>query len=945
MRMPDNHASTEEYFSFGSFRLYPAARVLWDGSERVKLGSRAFDILLTLATRAGEIVSQRELMAAAWPNLHVEEVSLRVHMAALRKALEKKPGAVTALMNVPGRGYSFVAPISRDREAVAAPVVTVDPLASVYRLPTAPTHMVGRQDDVRAILEALRRERLVTIVGPGGMGKSTVALAAAHSLVDTFDRRVCFVELGSLKESTRLSATIASALGISVPSDDPVPQIVAHVSLARTLLVLDCLEHSLFDAASVVERLLGEVKNLRILATSREAMRTANEFVYRLPPLPSPPERARLTSAEALTFPAVQLFVQHAVRSGGLTQLSDADAEPVARVCRRLDGIALAIELAAGRVGGFGIEEIAAGLDGQFALQWPGRRTAPPRHQTLKATMDWSYELLSQNERSVLARLSTFVGRFTLEAARSVAGYDEIDPELVYDAVSELFAKSLASADLSQSPTRYRLLDTTRAYAAAKLADAGETAKVRRRHAEYHRELLGLAFGGTKFGADSADIEDIRAALQWAFGADGDSRIAIDLAGYSGPIWLGRALMAECQSWMAQGAALAEARQEVSPQYLSIKWCHASAELLSFGMSEESAAAWTKTVDLAKQLGGVPQVLDEYLWAREIRETLFDSAMATALRCAAAVKDTDDPAEHAFAEWIVGHTKHHLGKHAEAQAHLQRSIDLDTEDGRMAQIRGVGYDRRVDAMVISADSLWNRGFPEQAQRLAADAVEEARSLGFALPIGVALMWEGFTSYFADPDTEALEQRMVELAERGRSLSIASDLGFALGMLGLCEGRRGHVEPAWSLVIDGIEKLSEAHLFTFNTAIMAQLAEMLLGTKRHNDARTLMERVDREERNPEHWCTPEILRIKAAVALWNGDEAFAETALLNSIAMAQAHGSLSWELKSNMSLSRLRLRQHRAAEAAPPLAHVYGRFTEGFETIDLIGARSLLNELS
>jgi predicted ATPase len=399
-----------------------------------------------------------------------------VHITSLRKALDGEQSSEYYITNVKGRGYCFSAPVSYERSTpdVKSPLDT-----SIYGLPRRLAHMRGRDDTVRLISEKLVTERFVTIVGHGGMGKTTVALSVAHALLTEFGGAVCFADLGTISDPRLLAGTVASAFGLPVQSEDPIPALVAHIRGKRTLLVLDSSEHLIAEVAAMAERLFEEAPSLHILATSRETLRAHGENVYRLSPIDSPPDRQDITADEALAFPAVQVFLERVAAGGMPIQLTDEDAPIVGSICRKLGGVALAIELTAGRVEAYGIRRTAELLDSQFSLLWPGRRTAPPRHQTLNATLDWSYNLLSDLERLVLRRLSVFVGGFTLDVAQKVVGTPDLEEAEVVNAIAELIAKSLASTDMSGPVPRYRLLDTTRTYASTKLCDTGESEAVK----------------------------------------------------------------------------------------------------------------------------------------------------------------------------------------------------------------------------------------------------------------------------------------------------------------------------------------------------------------------------------------------------------------------------------------------------------------------------------
>src|SRR5712671_2459326 len=463
---------SQDVICFGPFRLSTTERLLEKGGEPVQLGSRALDILIALAERPAEVVSKKELFARVWPDLVVDEGNLRYHVLALRKALGQGRSSTRYVTNVSGRGYCFVAPISR---AASPPALLSNSLAhSPVGLPLSPTRMVGRDEAVQLISEELTARRFLTIVGPGGIGKTTVAIAVSHSTLAAFDGAVHYVDFAPLGTPSLVPNMVASTVGLPGNFDDPLAALPAFLRDRRMLLVLDSCEHLIETIAPLAERIFQAAPEVQILATSREPLQVEGEKVHRINPLAFPPDDAPLSAARALTFSAVQLFVERAAADGSGFELNDADASIVSKVCRRLDGIALALELAAGRVGAYGIEGIASLLDGPCRLLWHGRRTASPRHQTLSAMLDWSYNLLPESERVLLRRLSVFVGAFSLEAAQFVAAGNILEREQVAEAIAGLVTKSLVAVETNHAGTLYRLLDTTRAYVLAKMVDSGE---------------------------------------------------------------------------------------------------------------------------------------------------------------------------------------------------------------------------------------------------------------------------------------------------------------------------------------------------------------------------------------------------------------------------------------------------------------------------------------
>src|ERR1700704_3057561 len=525
---------SRDVICFGPFRLSTTERLLEKGGVRIRLGSRALDILIALVKRPAEVVSKKELIARVWPGLLVDEGNLRFHILALRKALGQGRSGTRYVTNVSGRGYCFVAPISR---AASPPALLSNSLAhSPVGLPPSSTGMVGRDETVQLISEELTARRFLTIVGPGGIGKTTVAIAVSYTRRASFDGAVHYVDFGPLGTPSLVPNMVASTVGLPGNFDDPLAALPAFLRDRRVLLVLDSCEHLIETIAPLAERIFREAPEVHILATSREPLQVEGEQVHRLDPLAFPPDDEPLTAARALTFPAVQLFVERAAADGSGFELNDADAPIVGKVCRRLDGIALALELAAGRVGAYGIKGIASLLDSPCRLLWRGRRTALPRHQTLCALLDWSCNLLPESERMILRRLSVFVGAFSLEAAQFVAAENILEREQVAEAIAGLVTKSLVVVEANHAGPLYRLLDTTRAYVLAKMIDSGERNTIAQRYAIYYREFLerieiaSLTCAKNNGAAERwRHLSNARAALEWSYSEQEDKEFGTAL--------------------------------------------------------------------------------------------------------------------------------------------------------------------------------------------------------------------------------------------------------------------------------------------------------------------------------------------------------------------------------------------------------------------------------
>ncbi|WP_315975755.1 winged helix-turn-helix domain-containing protein [Phyllobacterium sp. A18/5-2] len=556
MTRPLAHESNT--ITFGPFTLATNERMLLRQGAPVGLGTRAFDILAILASRPNEIISKKDLLAFVWPDVTVEEGSLRFHMANLRKALGDGRDGARYIATLTGRGYSFVAPVSQSgsRGDVQEDIAASYPHAN---LPSRLTRMVGRINDKIALSNKLIAMRFVTVVGTGGVGKTTIAVAVGNDLIEAFAGAVHFVDLGALSDPNLVATTVASMLGLSLQSDDPAPALISYLADKRILLILDTCEHVIDAAADLAFRIFAAAPHVHILATSREPLQVEGEYVYKLAPLACAPGDLELTATAVQTFPATQLFVERAAASGARIDLDDSDATVVAGICRKLDGVPLAIELAAGRVASYGLRKTAALLDERLTLLWRGQRTAPPRQKTLQATLDWSYRLLSEFERRLLRRLAVFIGHFSIEAALDVVTSATVDDAHVFAAIDSLIAKSMVATRPAGATMRYRLLDTTRAYALQLDVDDAELASLAARHATHYLrwlEEVGAEWptlsSATQRSFHLAGLANVRAALGWCFGSNGNSDIGIRLAAAAAPVFLSMSLLTECHRWTAQ---------------------------------------------------------------------------------------------------------------------------------------------------------------------------------------------------------------------------------------------------------------------------------------------------------------------------------------------------------------------------------------------------------
>lgn len=481
--------TTGDYICFGQFRLFPDRRVLFSQArtapDAVHLNSRAMDILIALVRRPGEVVSKRSLMDDVWPDTVVDESNLRVQVAALRRALGDDVAVPRFIEGVSGRGYRFVADFCRGRTGSSMRARSQGP-SCMARLPTPITRTVGRNEEMRDLHEIFDGTRLLSVVGPAGIGKTRLALAFGNEIAERFAGGVAFADLSSIKDPDRVAGAVAASLGATETSGDAVELAVDGVDKRPLLILVDCCEHVIDAAAAVVEKMLRSSGRIKVLTTSIEPLRAEGECVYRIGPLELPPVRTDPSLEELLAYSAVELFVDRATAVCGRQSFTDGDATPIADICRRLDGVPLALEIAASRLEPLGLQGLAAELDGSAYLDIQGRRTAKPQHQTLSNLLDWSYGLLSLTERAVLRRLSVFSARFPLAAAQALL--DDLDIE-AGDSIANLVRKSFLVTDFHDGQPNYRLLGCTRTHAAAKLRAANELDLVRRKLSLYRKTV------------------------------------------------------------------------------------------------------------------------------------------------------------------------------------------------------------------------------------------------------------------------------------------------------------------------------------------------------------------------------------------------------------------------------------------------------------------------
>src|SRR5467141_1518295 len=932
---------------FGPFELNVAERSLKKANQVIPLGGRAYDILIALLEKAGEVVAKSELIAKAWPDVTVEEGSLRVHLSALRKALGDGQFGNKYIASIQGHGYSFIAPVAR----LPADSDRRNASSGLSNLPPALGRMIGRDDVVLEIQSLLQTEqRLITILGAGGIGKTTVALSVGHGALADFSGAAFFVDLSTVSDKEQVIGAIASAVGLDPQLVDPREALLNFLRSGRVLIILDSCEHLIEKTAEIADYILQNTPHVCILATSQEALQLSDERVFCLPPLDCPPEQPGQTAAQVLSYPAGRLFAERVSARRGEFSLRDDEAPMVAEICRKLDGIPLAIELAAGRAAIFGVKDTAARLGSRLDLLKFGRRTATPRHQTLRATLDWSYDHLSEIERVVLRRVSIFTGHFTLEASLAIAEEEGIGQADVTEATGRLVDKSLIGSRMESRGISYRLLDTTRTYAFERLIASGEQDTIAVRHANFVVALLEansvdlFDLGASKGVASSIReyLGDVRSALEWSFGVRGSDGIAMRLAAAAAQLFLSMFLLLECRNWMLR--AIDRMREDCEPRHqMEIYASLALSLMFAEGNSEKVRDAFNTALTIAERHGDTYQQLRLLSGLSMYFNRLVDVAasLEVALRGEAAAKKTGNPDDAAIADSMLGQAYYLLGEHHRAQKHLERALYGSASLRRVNASQHL-FDLRSRGLFVLARSHWFTGNLDRAVHYAAMAVDEAehpialcRALVMTMPI-----------YFWIDDLDQIEKTLSKLEITAETHSLEPYRAIALGLRGRYLIRLSRVAEGIQLLRGSLEELKNRRYEMPVTDFVSELAVSLAKQNARAEAVALVnESIAGQMKGNRVLPVPKLFLAKGlAFAYGDAPEVrTAECCLEKAMDLARQQSALAFELRAGLELARIWIGRDEVQRANDLVAPIYSRFSEGFGAPDLVMARELLGQ--
>ncbi|KVT10221.1 transcriptional regulator [Burkholderia sp. MSMB1078WGS] len=898
----------------------------------LRIGGRALDILEVLHRASGSVVSKDDIMDAVWPGLIVEENRLQVHVATLRKAL----GASRDLIKtVPGRGYLLVASASPGPDpasAAEAPAVAVPPDAAVSS-PIAP--LVGRDAELAQIVDMLECTPVVTLVGAGGIGKTSLAVRVAHRVRSRSRERVLFVELARASTRDDMLIALAAELGLDTPGVPAIDRIADAFATSRCLLVLDNAEHIVDLVASLVETLTSSAGSLRVLVTSREPLHISAEAVLRMSPLAVPDGDA--SADEIVRCSAVELFLERVRAAAPDCTVDEAGMRLIGDICRRLDGLPLAIELAAARVATLGLAVVASRLDDRLNLLTGGLRSALPRHQTLRATFDWSYVLLDRAARALFRRMGCFIGPFSFDAAYAVAAEPGTSAADMIAVLGELVAKSLVTVEFHGASARYRLTESTRAYALEKLHDEGEFERIVARHAEYERERAPVRL------VAPADVPPADAP---ASAAD-EPADAAEAAGVPEPDRLARALLEPAR----MRACTARARQVLdeldtraagpvdAAREMRLRAACASALLHTDGDAPAAAAMWDRTLGLATHIGD--DAFDARalvgLWNTMLTLSDIHESLRYATRFERAAERRGDRSQRLLANAMVATSLHYFGEHAQARERLEAATAelADAGESPCAQA-ALGVDMATLGRTMLIRLLWMQGEPEHAMRVAAQAVEHGRRGQSPLALCIVLGAAAVPIALRYGDHDITSDYLATLRATADAHGFDIWRSHAECLTGQFDIQAGHPGAGLARLEPALRRIEASGFRRVLAPLTVAYAEGLVRTGRADEARIRLDAtLARCRAHGEHLFVPELLRVRGVAMLEQARTVGANLAvayeadghrhLQMAIQTANAQGAAMWALRGSLDLADHLIERGHTAQASALVAGVARHF--------------------
>ena len=897
--------SSADWIAFGAHVVFPTERILKRDGRTVPIGDKALDLLLALLNAQGEILSKSDLAERVWQRTWIEDATIRVAIGSLRKVLGPPPEGGDYVINVVGRGYSFSSAIPLERWPAHSPEVATRPsvgVGALGRLPPLLNPVFGRRRDIQAIGDLLATRRFITVVGAGGIGKTTVAISCA-SLRTEKDDGVCFVDLAPIRDPALVPARIAMALGAEQAAADPVEFISERLAASRLLLLLDNGEHVAGTAASVIEDILNAAPRVTVMVTSREPLGARGETVYRLNTLSVPQDGYGLSAEQALSYDAIELFVDRVQAGSPDFKLTDALAPTVADICRRLDGVALAIRLAAGRVPAFGVRGIATLLEDKFRLLSENCRAALPRHQTLEATFDWSFDLLTPTEQALLARIAVFSHFFTLEAVQQIAAPEEEALDLVFVTIGDLVAKSLVVFVEDEHGARYRLLETVRGFALTRLGKGDARQATAHLHARYvisrcevYKTEKVKSRDGRAAAIARSTLDDARAALQWSV-EESNWDLASELVNVAGPLLTQLGYAKEVGTWIERLLDVETDCHKRLALMISLGgalWLSSPEDITTIKIYGEAYALARTLGDVPAQLRAAWSVIMTTCSARRPREAIVAAAQLTE------GFDASTQSEAASSDGLIralaGVSRHLLGDYAACERNIRWLLHHYPAERRVIESGPYLYDPRQIGRPFLAWIEWFSGRMSDASATSGLAIAESgdnipsifnNTIRAAFPIAAGSRRWGAASHLLD----TLQRQCADRPEWRAWTNALQDIVLI---------QRDGSADALTRLEDFVTGHEPFQGFKRQTWCYVQLIEGYMVFGRLESAQGLLKEllafIEDKEAN---WWRSHLIALDAAL-LARYDQKTAFDRYREAIVLAQAEGSLLVALKAALA---------------------------------------------
>jgi predicted ATPase/DNA-binding winged helix-turn-helix (wHTH) protein len=933
-------------FAFGPFRLIPSQQLLVRKDRPVKLGGRALDILHLLVTRAGQEVSKNTLIEFAWPNVFVDDSNLKVHISSLRRALEDTFPQATYIATVPGRGYKFVRHVQTEHietnyfKSLEEQVVSSLP---------APATLIGRQRDIEGVGRALDFARFVTLVGPGGVGKTSLAIAVAHARHEKFPDGVHFVDFSATDDSALVPHLLAIALGVRYSPADLIPATVEHLRNNRLLIVLDNCEHVGHAVATLAAQLVQANIASCLLATSREPLGIAGENVQRVETLPYPLHGQKTNASEAQTYPAIKLFCLRAFETADY-QLTDEDTLTISRLCEALDGLPLAIEIVASKLSHFSADELLNSVGRHISQFRNISEGAHSRHLTLWATLDWSYQLLSPQEAALLRLLSVFASFFEWTDVIGMAGLAHLDPYQTTVALGGLVSKSLLLVEVEGEQLLYRLLESTRYFAAEKLLKEPCANDAGRRHAQ----IVLAVFEKSTVEWPSVDNRiwrrryearsgDLRKALDWCFKEGGDTSLGVDLVTSAPQLWNAQSAIFEQLFQVERALNHCSGIRDEPRRKAHLSASRAMSLTFAGHPNAEVDYAWSSAIKFA-ELGGD---FDQLLWIMSGRSFFLlmagrnESTICLMDEFSKIATRTGDRGWIFDAKRLGALAEAHLGDLAAVHAKLE-ILAKELERGVPPTMVGRYEDRYSDIHMKLAFLTWLMGRPERGLAMAEDVVLFIGQGGRTMVQSLALMLVAMPLALWSGQIETLERYSSTLQFNLVRDNIAAWEPVQRFYASASRYLRGEHNAVHDMRV-AVDEIVRGESLIHAPMYLGVLADCLLDSGKSAEAKEAIEEALKlQEETKENWYLPELQRVKAKIMLLLGEQEDASALLAIARASARKTGARSFDLRIVNDMAQMAITKGNTHEVLELLTPVYECFEERTATEDLKQSARLLD---